>query len=263
MFIPIEFQKVFDETRQNAIAIQATYCENPELLSSHFGGVPYWQAGVKVPCDKEGNPLALLAQLNFAEIFATIPAHTDLPQKGILQFFIPRNDETYGAQLDGIEDGQLVTQFWNNPSLDKADDKLTWLEASENDLFPVFGAHVLSFAEKQDVPSIDTIECAEALNANPFEVLEDIALNEKEETLFFDAINAHVQSEGHKLLGYPYLMSSEPRESSDYRLLLQIDTDMNNDNDIMWGEEGVGQIFIRKEDLLAQHFENCYLYWSC
>lgn len=258
MFIPIEFQKAFQKTEQPAFAITATFSENPPIIASRFGGAPYWEEDTAIPLDENEKPLALLAQINFADL----PATDDLPASGLLQIFMPRDDDYYGANLDEVGgDSQIVTQFWAASDDDKA---VEWTAAiDENDLVPVFGAHVLSFSEKRDVAGIDTIECAEALDANPFEVLEDVALNEKEETLFFDAISERVSAHGHKLLGYPAFINGDPREDSDYRLLLQIDTDMDGDNDIMWGDDGTGQIFIRDEDLKAGRFDNIWLYWDC
>ncbi len=259
MFIPIEFQKALQKTQQTAIAIKASYEETPALLHSRFGGTPYWQDGITAPTDNDGNYLALLAQINFAEL----PVQTDLPGHGILQFFIPKNNDDYGAELDKPgSSGQMLTKFWPYPSIDKA---RPWPggDMHADDLVPVFGAHSLHFDEKIDYAGVDTIECAEALGANPFEVLEDIALNEKEETLFYDMISDYTAPQGHKLLGYPYFTQGEPRTDSDYRLLLQIDTDMENDNDIMWGDNGVGHIFIRQADLRAQRFDRVWFYWDC
>lgn len=256
-FIPIEFQKSFDKTRQTAIAIHAEFSPSGSRLSSQFGGYPYWQADVEPPMDSDNTPMALLAQINFAEV----PAHPDLPEKGILQFFIPKQDEVYGADFDNVGAGRLVTQFWQAP-----DERLLvdWREnLSEDDLLPIHGRHQLTFEEKQEIAGIETIECAEAMQANPFEVLEDVSLNEKEESLFYDAITETVAAQGHKLLGYPDFTQAEPRETTEYRLLLQIDTDMTEDNDIMWGDSGVGHLFIREQDLKAQHFDKVWFYWDC
>lgn len=257
-FIPIEFQKAFDKTKQKAIRVTADYRDNLPLLSSHFGGVGYWESGTDFPVDKQNRPLALLAQINFSEV----PAHKDLPNSGILQFFIPRHDEYYGADLETLGTaGQLVVQFWEQPDENRAVSMVD--DVVEDDLVPIFGGHQLSFSSVDEVAGIDTIECAEALNANPFEVLEDVALNEKEENIFYEAITAFTQSHGHKLLGYPYWINEEPRENSDYRLFLQIDTDMDGDNDIMWGDNGVGQLWIKPEDLSAQRFDKVWFYWDC
>ncbi len=260
MFIPIEFQKVFQKTQQTAIAMQATYCDEVDSLASRLGGLPYWQADVSFPVDRAGEPLALLVQINFAEV----PAHPDLPKAGLLQYFLPRRDDYYGANLDEVGGAsQLVCHFWPQPDAQAniADESLC-PAVTDSDLFPIFGAHALTFEEKPDYAGIDTIECAQALDANPFEVLEDISLNEKEESLFFDAISDYVAGQGHKLLGYPSFMRGDPRENSDYRLLLQIDTDRDGDNDILWGDDGIAQLFIRDEDLRAQRFSRAWLFWD-
>lgn len=44
-------------------------------------------------------------------------------------------------------------------------------------------------------------------------------------------------------------------------LLLQIDTD--NSLNIMWGDSGVANFFIRKEDLLNLDFSNVIYNWDC
>lgn len=266
-FIPIEFQKSFQKTEQQAFAIKADYNENPDMMASRFGGYPYWEDGITIPCDEDGKPLALLAQINFAELQTTEqPAFNGLLAEGILQIFIPRDDELYGANLEQVGGkDSVITQFWDTPSIEKAIDwtQIDGTLIDENDLVPVFGAHTLTFTPKKEVAGIDTIECAESLDANPFEVLEDVAINEREESLFFDAITAYVSADGHKLLGYPSFINADPREDSEYCLLLQIDTDMRDDNDIMLGDNGIGQIFIRKQDLQDKNFANVWLYWDC
>lgn len=258
-FIPIEFQKAFDRTRQPAITVTAQFTAQPDLLGSRFGGTAYWQGDEPQPTDANGKPLALLVQLNFADLPKD---HVDLPSSGILQCFIPRDDEFYGADLDHVGSaGKMVVKFWQNPHVDKA---VTWAgKDREDDLIPIFGAHQLRFSATQSVANIDVIECAEALNANPFEVLEDVALNDKEETAFYDAISDFADASGHQLMGYPHVIQGDPRENSDYRLLLQIDTDMDDDNDIMWGNNGVGHLFITPEDLSARRFDKLWFSWDC
>lgn len=257
MFIPIEFQKVFQKTEQTAISIRAEFTEQPNILGSRFGGNPYWEAENDMFVDENDKPLSLLVQINFSEL----PKNEMFPDSGILQIFMPRDNDYYGANLDDISgENQIVTQFWESPSADKSGG---WdADIDDNDLVPVFGAHTLTFSNLTDYAGIETYECAEVLDANPFEVLEDVALNEKEESLFYDAIVDYVPNGGHKLLGYPSFINGDPRENSDYRLLLQIDTDMADNNDIMWGDNGIGHIFIRDVDLKAGRFDKVSLFWD-
>lgn len=255
MFIPIEFQKAHEKTKQTCVRIAAAYTDKPARHQSLFGGKPFWPADVSLPVNERGELPALLAQINFADV----PAHPELPEQGILQLFIPKNDDYYGANFDDPMNTELLVRFWENPEVPMAD----WTdEPTADDLVPVNGAHALSFNLSDDYAGIDTVECAEVMGANPFEILEDIALNEEEENRFFENITVFTRSEGHKLLGTPYFIDGDPREGSEYRLLLQIDTDMDDDNDIMWGDNGVGHFFIHREDLVNQQFDQLWFSWD-
>lgn len=58
------------------------------VWQSKIGGEPYLPLDTAYPLDSNGNPLALLAQFNFAEI----PSLPNFPDKGILQFYIAADD---------------------------------------------------------------------------------------------------------------------------------------------------------------------------
>lgn len=68
---------------------------------------------------------------------------------------------------------------------------------------------------------------------------------------------------GHKLLGYPSFTQSDPRYDTYAKydtLLLQIDSD---GDDIMWGDCGVANFFINKEDLKNKDFSKILYNWDC
>jgi uncharacterized protein YwqG len=71
---------------------------------------------------------------------------------------------------------------------------------------------------------------------------------------------------GHRLSGYPYFTQSDPRGDKkniqDYILLFQLDTD-DAENDIMWGDSGVGNFFIHPEDLKKRDFSKVFYNWDC
>ena len=58
------------------------------LMESKLGGNPYYPKDLPYPVDKQGNPMRLLAQLNFEEM----PPLEPFPTKGILQIFLPAKD---------------------------------------------------------------------------------------------------------------------------------------------------------------------------
>ena len=72
---------------------------------------------------------------------------------------------------------------------------------------------------------------------------------------------------GHKIGGYPAFAQDDPREEGTYtELLLQIDSDWNEeekDYSIMWGDVGVGNFFISKENLEKLNFEDVLYNWDC
>jgi uncharacterized protein YwqG len=68
---------------------------------------------------------------------------------------------------------------------------------------------------------------------------------------------------GHKIGGYAYFTQNDPRDYDDKHnddlLILQIDTDEK----IMFGDSGVANIFINKNDLIEKRFEKAYFNWDC
>jgi len=80
----------------------------------------------------------------------------------------------------------------------------------------------------------------------------------------WDWYEEHYPSAGHKMAGYAYFTQNDPREN-DYReydiLLLQIDTD--DELNIMWGDSGVANFFIRPQDLKNRDFTKVLYNWDC
>ncbi|PID90477.1 MAG: hypothetical protein CSA97_02670 [Bacteroidetes bacterium] len=70
------------------------------LTDSKFGGVPYLPFDAEVPTSSTGEQLALLAQVNCEQL----PANGLYPERGILQFWIGR-DEQYGLDEDDLTSG--------------------------------------------------------------------------------------------------------------------------------------------------------------
>lgn len=56
--------------------------EEPAIEDNKFGGKPYLPVGEEYPTDKQGNPLALLVQINLKDI--DLP---DWPKEGIMEIF--------------------------------------------------------------------------------------------------------------------------------------------------------------------------------
>ncbi|MCL2016621.1 MAG: YwqG family protein, partial [Defluviitaleaceae bacterium] len=87
------------ETKQPAIRLTTRQSDQITATNSKFGGLPYLPKNFAYPMDGKGNPLKLLAQLNFGEL----PPLADFPSEGILQFFVLNN------KMLGVKD-------WKNQS---------------------------------------------------------------------------------------------------------------------------------------------------
>ncbi|MGK7918678.1 MAG: DUF1963 domain-containing protein [Trichodesmium sp.] len=72
----------------------------------------------------------------------------------------------------------------------------------------------------------------------------------------------------HQLGGYPNFTQEDPRfnpEYEDYILLLQIVSDYGSygENDICWGDAGIGNFFIKPSQLKALDFSQVLYNWDC
>ena len=72
---------------------------------------------------------------------------------------------------------------------------------------------------------------------------------------------------GHKIGGYPGFTQEDPRdipkEDDHDSLLLQIDTDNIGEREIMWGDSGVANFFISRENLKQRNFQDVIYTWDC
>ena len=105
------------------------------------------------------------------------------------------------------------------------------------------------------------------------EVIKDLQLKEPDESTSVDEIfDKKVYEEywnefgggGHKVGGYPIFCQGDARDRSDEFkdhdiLLLQIDSDEG----IFWGDAGVANFFIKREDLRNLDFSNVFYTWDC
>lgn len=241
------------------------------LLDSKVGGLPYWDPALPYPTDSQGNKMTLLAQLNFAQLGTEAP----LPAQGLLQFFIGQ-DDVFGIdfdQPDSQKDFRVVYHPEPDPALTleqiRALDLPTHVEA--DCCTPVFQEAVFT-AEKTvgymgpEDGRFDALfrEAVWAVTGedigeqNAYQYLGDADCR---------CLNDQLNNTGHRLLGYPFFTQYDPREpDSPYdTLLFQLDSDMAEDRKdlVLWGDCGVGNFFINREDLLRRDFSRILYNWDC
>lgn len=226
---------------------------------NRIGGPAWLPEGEAWPLDSEGKRMTFLAQVDFAKL----PPLPDYPTRGVLQFFIGR-DDLYGANFDHPE---------------HSDFRVIWRETLEgpgrfeygtpgkyelDDFSPLYAKAV-----KQGV----ALEPSEAFAHAPS--LDSWLLERDHAELFDDEQGAKAydwigQKEdeawgGHfRVGGHPEFTQSDWRFRPEYqdvdRVLLQLWTD---DENLMWGDSGQGQFMIRREDLLKRDFSKVFYQWDC
>ena len=258
--LPKAFATHWDEIKATGIEyieIKATPATNIKRTESSFGYYPFIPFGFNYPIDKNGKPMIPLAQLNFSEI----PNLKDYPTKGILQFYIG-DDDCYGLDFDNQynPDSFRVIYIENidETQLNPDTSFLDLIIDSENS--PVYKPHRLSFTKKIDYVGINDYRS----NSHGFSVDDWIEQYSGESKNKLEDLSYSLfTTNGHKIGGYAYFTQSDPREyikdAETTILLFQMDTD----DEIMWGDSGVGNFFISSRDLINKDFSKVMYNWDC
>lgn len=222
--------------------------------NSKFGGKAYWPKGIEYPTSKEGEALFLLSQINFEEM----PHLAGYPKSGILQFFI-ENDELYGLDFDTpldeiikkpsgyrvIYHPEFFTEVENNlPSI------------PEDCMLPLYDEFSLIFTLDKELPSVSDYRFNLTVG-NVFDFDDEVS----------DYLYENIEATGSKIGGYAYFTQEDPRcyekTNENWLLLFQMDTSDCDGVDIMWGDCGVGNFFIKPEELVKCDFSKVWYNWDC
>jgi len=252
-----QWKAVVDEHALPAQRLQLTGQPVTSPIASKIGGQPYWTKERTYPVSAAGTPLHFLAQINFAELDDRTGAY---PDAGVLQFFIG-SDDLYGSnfekpQPDSAAGRDYAVVFHDRPDAARHVDAPA-PSSTEAQMLPFRGQTGVRFENIMNpVSPLDY----------RFEKLLPGVLAEHDEiaeSLYDYAINAP----SHQMGGYAVFTQSDPREGSaadeDWQLLFQIDTDSVNDFEIMWGDVGIANFFIRSQDLAKRDFSQVWYNWDC
>lgn len=216
------------------------------VKQSKFLGKPFLPETIEYPKDRNGNPMILLAQLNFEEI----PRLEKFPEDGILQLFI--------SPTDWYEEDVAILYHTGEDIEKKALEDFSFLKEKDYEDSPIFKIHKLSFEKSIDRGGSEDSQFDFLFDGEPFWEYEE-NLSEDDHYEFYEYFDA----DGHKIGGYASFTQSDPRDYEKEKIndiqLLQIDSD----GDIMFGDSGLGHIFINEESLLKKDFSKAYFYWDC
>lgn len=258
------------KTAMTAYKLEIQKDSQPGLFDSKFGGMPYWDMNKEYPTDAQGVKMILLAQLNFTE------AQLDderLPKQGMLQFFIPSDDDVFGADFDEPDSQSSFRVIYHeniDTSVTKEQIDSLQIPTSEDEYTPVCIEAAVKFIKTTAYMSA---ECADFDKVFRQVVLEVSATDIGSATAYKylseddnDYLYDELCETGHWVLGYPFFTQYDPREDTSYydTLLFQMDSDMIDGQDyVIWGDCGVGNFFINSEALAKKDFSKVMYNWDC
>lgn len=267
----IKFKPQLEQTKREYIQITASVSQNKlDQTRSKFGGLPYFPKLQKYPLDYLGQKMYFLAEINLAEV----PHIHTLPTKGILQFFIKGPDIFSDLNFTDIGKISHVIYYANITHKDIIQDPVFFPHLTSNKKFVLGDEFELKFAKKQEIISTEDYRFNQLPSSIDKDFLEKIENNPSK--IIEQYLGLNMDGTGHKILGYPHFAQEDIRidekvkqlSSLDdpYELLFQIDSQFNENSkkwEIIWGDAGVGNFFIRMSDLRKLDFSKVIFTWDC
>ncbi len=245
--------------------------EELSVFDSKLGGTPYFPKDMEYPCarsgDWQGEPLALLAQLNFEKL----PHIPDFPTKGILQFFIAP-DDCYGynykdcTRQDNFRVIYHETILTDETKLLSAED----LPDFRGSCLPFSGEYGLDAYEKMMMTNRQYreyqdafVKCYNELADEPIDDFWDLDNKQLNELDMYDDINPDAW-----ISGYPFFVQNDPRDVDESLsdcdvLLFELNSTEFGDPIVSWGDLGTGSFFIPRERLKKLDFSRVLYNQDC
>ncbi|MBB5884450.1 DUF1963 domain-containing protein [Xanthomonas sp. LMG 8992] len=257
------YQARLQATRRSMLQVQLQPMAQDDRLASKVGGRPYWTGDRPYPHGADGQPLALLAQIDLARV----PPLPGYPRQGMLQFFIG-GDDFYGANFSGArsdlaalsEQRNFRVVYWPRPEASARQAQVP-LPTAEKLPFDPARPRAMRFDTSEETIGSSDVRFEQVLGKPLDEVAAAYAnghalSQDAVDDALFDALSRG----GHKLGGYPEFTQEDPRTLQDRQvLLLQLDSD----EEMMWGDSGVANFFIDPDDLRRGDFSRVAYHWDC
>lgn len=274
---------VYDELKtahnKEVIYIKAEKADDLSLEESKFGGFPFVPLGGAIPTNAEGNQLALLAQINCAQL----PENNMYPSDGWLQVWC-LEDEMYGFWSDTIqpETNQKVLYIPAGTQGEPLERVVAMYQPYVSEDCPVWFINEqgaiwgmrLSFTHGQQGITYSDGRFRDLFldrwnKRYPEQAVENFY--DLPDEIFENVVDIHDGSDcAHQLGGYPYFTQYDPRYERDSteltkytEVLFQIDSQFDTEWDMCWGDAGVRNFFISREDLEALDFSDLLYNFDC
>ena len=251
-----QWKAAIDANALPAIRLVLTGKPADSTTASKVGGAPFWPSEKPYPTSGKGDPLQFLAQINFAEIADPL---ADYPTSGLLQFFISA-DDLYGSDFTRPGTDDSKNHDYAIVFHERFDTKehvgAPSVTLSEDDYLPFRGESAVTFESVSSRPS--------PLDYRFDALLPGVGQRYDETEPLYDYA---IDSPSHQIGGYAVFTQTDPRsyegKDEDWQVLLQLDSETIGDLDMMWGDVGIANFFIRPADLAARNFSQVWYNWDC
>ena len=225
----------------------------PTLTCSKLGGVPYWDMKLPFPEDG-GEKMIMAAQINLSEA----PVKTLLPDHGLLQFFLPADEE----DISGFP-ATVIYHETIDPTVTAEDVMALGITTAAEDF------EYCEIFARDDIPlllvgeDMMMTECSDECSSIMHGIAEEMGID-LDPTLEYYELTVHlpegfsIPSGGSHLLGYPEFACHDPRWDSEKKydtLLLQLSYDLP----AMY-TSGKAHFFISGEALTQLDFSDVMFY---
>ena len=276
-------EAVYDELKaahnKEVIYIKAEKVDDLSLEESKFGGFPFVPLGGAIPTNAEGSQLALLAQINCAQL----PENNMYPSDGWLQVWC-LEDEMYGFCSDTIqpETNQKVLYIPAGTQGEPLERVEAMYQPYGNEECPlwfvdeqgaIWGMR-LSFTHGQQGITYSDGRFRDLFldrwnKHYPEQAVENFY--DLPDEIFENMVDSHDGPDcAHQLGGYPYFTQYDPRYEFDSaelakytEVFFQIDSQFDTKWDLCWGDAGVRNFFISREYLEALDFSDLLYNFDC
>ncbi|GIO30055.1 MULTISPECIES: YwqG family protein [Paenibacillus] len=236
-----EFLDYLEKTAKPSVRLKLSK-ETVRLTDSKVGGTPWLPPQSPWPRDEDGNDYLFIAQINWAQL----PRLEGFPARGLTSFFV-KQDDTFGL----FDQSYRILHVEEAAELEDIDP----YRPEDPDLYsPVLGGpyKLTGNLEKQYIPPVDRGSGT-----------LDLPVFDRDKTAYSKYWDL-ADSSGSRIGGYPYFAQEDPRPEGDWELLLQLDIEGDDKQYyVSWGDSGVGNFFIRREDLKRLDFSNVFYTWDC
>lgn len=227
----------------------------PGVLDNKLGGVPYLPLDCEYPLDAEGDPMALLLQVDMKDIELE-----GYPKAGILQVYVDNKGEwpcqykikylreglEYRKDLPKVETDEFYVIKPMKIRLEKTVAYMSFNDYRFFDVFcpilnELFGTNLENYGQTSDF-----------FDENGLDDWLDIVLD-------------NIPYDFGTIGGYPDFTQDDPRYDMNRDLeecLFKLDSCLKGEN-IIIGDSGIMFCFISKKDLESCNFEEAFLDWDC